>query len=130
MILLDTNICVYLLKARPLSVLARFASYHSGELAVSVVTAMELRVGALRASNPRRSVEVTGLLAKLHICPLGEDVVEPFARLKVSLQSAGQIIGPFDLLIAAHALTLGATVVTNNMREFQRVPGLKLQNWV
>jgi tRNA(fMet)-specific endonuclease VapC len=130
MILLDTNICVYLLKARPASVVARFSQYHAGELAVSVVTAMELRVGALRARNPRRAVEVRGLLSKLRIFPLGDEVVEPFAQVKVALQRTGQLIGPLDLLIAAQALSLGATLVTNNEREFRRVPGLVVDNWV
>ena len=130
MILLDTNICVYVLKTRPSSVVARFSDFHAGELAVSVVTAMELRVGALRARNPRRAVEVSGLLSKLRICPLGDEVIDPFAQLKVSLQRAGQIVGPLDLLIAAQALSLDATLVTNNEREFRRVPGLRVENWV
>ncbi len=129
MILLDTNICVYVIKARPAAVLARFNRHQAGDLGVSVVTAMELRVGALRAAHPNYAARVEALLAHLQVHPLGADVVEPFARLRADLLARGEVIGPFDTLIAAHALSLGATLVTNNEREFKRVAGLKVANW-
>jgi tRNA(fMet)-specific endonuclease VapC len=129
-ILLDTNICVYVLKARPAAVLERFNSHDPGELAVSVVTAMELRVGALRAVGTNWAPRVDTLLGMLQVLPVGEEVVDVYARTRVDLQLRGEIIGPLDLLIAAHALALGATLVTNNEREFKRVTGLAVDDWV
>lgn len=129
-ILLDTNICVYVVKARPASVLARFNDFEPGELAVSVITAMELRVGALRAAPTHYAGRVEVLLAQLDIQPLGPEAVEAYARTRLDLQTRGELIGPMDLLIAAHALSLNATLVTNNEREFRRVSGLRVENWV
>ncbi|WP_294000769.1 PIN domain-containing protein [Sphaerotilus sp.] len=130
MILLDTNICVYVIKTRPPEVLARFNDFEPEELAVSVVTAMELRVGALRASGTRYAGRVDALLGQLSVLPLGAEVVDFYSRTKVDLQRRGELIGPMDLLIAAHALGLGATLVTNNEREFRRIAGLRVENWV
>ena len=129
MILLDTNICVYVIKTRPPEVLARFNDFEPEELAVSVVTAMELRVGALRASGTHYAGRVDALLGQLSVLPLGEETVDFYSRTKVDLQRRGEVIGPMDLLIAAHALSLGATLVTNNEREFRRVAGLTVENW-
>jgi tRNA(fMet)-specific endonuclease VapC len=128
-ILLDTNICVYVLKSRPAAVLERFNHHDPGDLAISVVTAMELRVGALRAAGTNWPARVDTLLDMVQVVPLGNEVVDVYARIRVDLQRRGELIGPLDLLIAAHALALGATLVTNNEREFARVPGLTLANW-
>lgn len=129
MILLDTNICVYVIKARPAALFERFNAFEPGQLGVSVVTAMELRVGALRAAHAHVAARVEALLTRLTVHALSSEVVEPFAQLKTRLMAQGEMIGPFDLLIAAHALSLGATLVTNNRREFDRVPGLPVENW-
>ena len=130
MILLDTNICVYVIKTRPPEVLARFNDFEPQALAVSVITAMELRVGALRASATHYAGRVEALLGQLSVLPLGVEAVDCYSRTKIDLQRSGELIGPMDLLIAAHALSLGATLVTNNEREFRRVPGLRVENWV
>jgi tRNA(fMet)-specific endonuclease VapC len=129
-ILLDTNICIYVVKARPAAVLARFNDFVPGELAVSVITAMELRVGALRAAQTHYAGRVEALLEQLDVLPLGPAAVDAYARTRLDLQTRGEPIGPMDLLIAAHALSLGATLVTNNEREFCRVAGLRVENWV
>lgn len=128
--LLDTNICVYVIKTRPAEVLARFNAFEPGELAVSVITALELTVGARRASHTAYAKRVQALLAQLEVLPLGPEVAEAYATTRLDLQARGEPIGPMDLLIAAHALSLGATLVTNNEREFRRVTGLAVENWV
>jgi tRNA(fMet)-specific endonuclease VapC len=130
MILLDTNICVYVLKTRPPEVLERFNGFGREELAISVITAMELRVGAVRADGTHYPERVETLLGALEIVPLGVETIDVFAKTKVDLQRRGELIGPLDLLIAAHALSLDATLVTNNEREFRRVAGLRVENWV
>jgi tRNA(fMet)-specific endonuclease VapC len=129
-ILLDTNICIYVAKGRPAGVLEHFNAHEPGELAISVITAMELRVGTMKAgaaSKPARIVEA--LLARLRVLALDISAVDRYAALRLDLERRGLLIGPMDLQIAAHALALDATLVTNNEREFARVPGLKLANW-
>jgi tRNA(fMet)-specific endonuclease VapC len=130
MILLDTNICIYVVKGRPAAVLERFNAHEPGELAVSVITAMELRVGARKAGlDSRPARRVAALLQRLQVLPLGAEAIDHYASLRLALEGQGALIGPMDLLIAAHALALGATLVTHNTREFQRVPGLAFEDW-
>ena len=130
MYLLDTNTCIYAIRRRPPAVLARLNELTADDVALSVVVAMELEVGAMRAEARAYAPAVRRWLAAFKVLPLGDDAREHFARVKCELMARGQLIGPMDLLIAAHALALGATLVTNNEREFKRVKGLKLENWV
>ena len=132
MYLLDTNTCIYAIRRRPPVVQARLNAIGPDEVAMSVVVAMELEVGAMRAAEHGRiyAPAVRRWLAAFNVLPLGDDAREHFARVKCDLMNRGQMIGPMDLLIAAHALSLGATLVTNNQREFKRVKGLKIENWV
>jgi tRNA(fMet)-specific endonuclease VapC len=128
--LLDTNTCIYAIRRRPPSVLARLNALGSEAVALSVVVAMELEVGAMRAEAHAYAPAVRRWLAEFNVLPLDNSAREHFARVKCDLMARGLVIGPMDLLIAAHALALGATLVTNNEREFRRVKGLKLENWV
>lgn len=109
----------------------KFGSLAAGDTAVSAITICELLYGV---ENSRRPVEnkavLDRILMDLEIHPFGEAAASHFARLRVVLKRAGKPIGPMDTLIAAHALQLGACLVTNNTREFSRVPGLKTENWV
>lgn len=132
MILLDTNICVYLIRRRPDAVLDRLSEASSREeaVAVSVITAFELEVGALRAQGRRYSEAVRGFLAELDVLPLEDTARIAYGRLRTALERRGERIGAYDMLIAAQAISLGATLVTNNEREFRRISGLKVQNWV
>ena len=130
MFLLDTNTCIYAIRRRPLGVLARLNAIDPDQLALSVVVAMELEVGAMRAQARAYAPAVRAWLAVFNILPLQDAAREHYARIKCDLMVRGQLIGPMDLLIAAHALALGATLVTNNAREFKRVKGLKTENWV
>ena len=130
MYLLDTPICVYAIRRRPPGVQARLNTLDADEVALSVVVAMELEVGAMRAQAHAYAPAVRRWLAAFTVLPLGDDSREHFARAKCDLMTRGQMIGPMDLLIAAHALSLDATLVTNNGREFKRVKGLKIENWI
>ena len=130
MYLLDTNTCICAIRRRPPGVQTRLNELKAADVALSVVVAMELEVGAMRAQARAYAPAVRRWLAEFKVLPLGDDAREHFARVKCELMARGQLIGPMDLLIAAHALALGATLVTNNEREFKRVKGLKLENWV
>ena len=128
--LLDTNTCIYAIRRRLPAMRARLNALDPSTVALSVVVAMELEVGAMRAQGQAYAPAVRRWLAAFAILPLGDDSRVHFARVKCDLMARGQMIGPMDLLIAAHALAIGATLVTNNEREFKRVKGLKIENWV
>lgn len=128
--LLDTNTCIYAIRRRPPAVLARLNAIDPNEVALSVIVAMELEVGAMRAEAKAYAPAIRRWLAEFKVLPLGDDARSHFAQIKCDLMARGQLIGPMDLLIAAHALALGATLVTNNVREFKRVKGLRIENWV
>lgn len=131
MLLLDTNICVYIIRQRPEAVFRRLSVVSAaGEaVAVSVITAFELEIGALRAQGRRYSDAVRKFLSVLDVLPLDDTARVSYGRLRTALERRGQVIGAHDMLIAAHALAIGATLVTNNEREFRRVKGLKVENW-
>lgn len=127
--MLDTDICVYTIKNRPAVVRGAFSRY-SGQLCVSAVTAMELMFGAAKSSAPARTQEqVEGFLARLDVMDYDAGAASNTAELRGELGRSGTPIGPYDVMIAGHARALGLVLVTNNEREFQRVPGLRLENW-
>ena len=129
--LLDTNICIYIAKQRPPSVAKRFARLAVGEVGMSVITYGELRFGAGKSTLREQALEtISSLVALIPVVALDERVGETYGVLRARLESAGKPIGNNDLWIAAHALALGVTLVSNNTREFERVPKLKLANWV
>ncbi len=127
--LLDTNICIYLINNRPASVLARFHACAAGEVGVSIVTALELAFGVEKSASARNKLALEKFLAPLEILPLDAAALWHYARLRAHLESRGQTIGALDMQIAAHALGLDCVLVTNNRREFERVAGLRLDNW-
>ena len=128
--LLDTDICIYLQNHRSARVRQRFNELEPGDVGMSVVTYLELVYGALKSARPESNLAVAEALRE-HIPPqpLGENVAKHYGRLRTALERAGTPIGTFDLVIAAHALTLDLILVTNNTREFSRVKGLKVENW-
>lgn len=129
--LLDTNICIYVRRRRPVEVLARFSRLKSGEAALSLVTYGELMYGAAKMDSPppRASEQLQEFLDMIEVLPLPIEAGRTYGELRALLESKGQIIGNNDLWIAAHAICANLTVVTNNEREFQRVPDLKIENW-
>lgn len=127
--LLDTNICVYVIRRRPAVVKERLSELEGEGLALSVVTAMELEVGARRSEGTEYARQVAAFLSNVDILALDDAARVGYGALRFDLERRGVVIGPLDMLIAAHALALDATLVTNNEREFKRVKGLRVENW-
>lgn len=129
--MLDTDMCIYLKKHRPPSVVERFAQLQRGEVVISVVTYGELFTGALKSRQKEASLQnLQRLVNRLPIQALSVDVGETYACIRSVLETQGNIIGNNDVWIAAHAMTLGVTLVSNNTREFSRIEGLQVENWV
>ena len=128
--LLDTDVCVELLRRRQPALAARFARLPAGEAGLSVVTVLELTFGALKSARPEQNLAaVRALAGGLPVLALEATVADAYGRVRLELEKAGARIGANDLLIAAQALHQGVTLVTNNQREFSRVPGLRIENW-
>ena len=128
--MLDTNIVIYTIKNRPERVREVFKR-HSGQMAISAVTFGELIYGAERSSQPERNLnDIEGMIARLEVLPFDELAAAHFGQLRAELARAGTPIGPYDQMIAGHARALGLVLVTNNFDEFERVPGLRIENWV
>lgn len=129
--LLDTNICIYIAKHNPASVRERFRQYSASQLAMSVITLGELRFGAEKSPSKARAMTVINELASLiSIEELSDCAADHYGDIRASLQKSGQLIGNNDLWLAAHARSQDWILVTNNEKEFLRVDGLKVENWV
>jgi len=129
--LLDTNICIYIIKRKPLSVLKRFERLSADDVAMSMITLGELEYGAYRSQNSHKALNIIeALITYIPVIPCSEDVARHYADIRADLVCKGMMIGNNDLWIAAHARSLERTLVSNNLREFQRVAGLQLENWV
>jgi tRNA(fMet)-specific endonuclease VapC len=128
--LLDTNTCIYIINRRPEQVFEHFVGRCIGEIAISSITGAELAFGVDKSGSVRNRQALDKFLAPLEILPFDEAAMRRYGPLRSQLERQGQPIGALDLLIAGHALALDVTLVTNNLREFKRVPGLRLENWV
>jgi tRNA(fMet)-specific endonuclease VapC len=128
--MLDTNIVVYTIKNRPTTVKAAFEA-HYGQMCISSVTLMELIYGAEKSLRPERNLlDVEGLAARLDVLNYDDIAATHSGQLRAELAKAGTPIGPYDQMIAGHARSRGLILVSNNIREFERVPGLRLENWI
>lgn len=128
--LLDTNIAIYVIKRRPLAALELFNA-HSGQMAVSSITLAELLHGAEKSSAPERTLAVVeDFCSRLDVLAYGARAAQHYGSIRAALERAGQPIGVNDMHIAAHARSEGLTLVSNNLREFDRVPALQTANWV
>lgn len=130
MILLDTNICIYIINQKPPTVLERFKSFNAGEIGVSSIVAAELAFGVEKTNSNRNKQALNLFLAPMTIVPFDGACIWSYASLRSHLEKQGQPIGSLDTMIAAQALALDLPLVTNNLKEFSRVPKLKLENWV
>ena len=126
---LDTNICSYVLRRRPASMVERFAQLDRGQLWLSAIVAAELRFGAAKLASVQFSAAIEAWLAGFDVRPWPNGATHHYANIRVTLERAGQSIGGMDLLIAAHAMAEESVLVTNNVREFLRVPGLAVEEW-
>ncbi len=128
--LLDTNICIYVINARPAAVLARFVEHEVDGLGISAITASELYWGVCKSGSARNRTTLEKFLSPLAVLDYDLGAARKYGELRAYLEQQGTPIGPLDQQIAAHALALDITLVTNNVREFERVPGLRLENWI
>lgn len=130
-VMLDTNICIYLIKQQPPTVIERFLSQPVGEIGISSITAAELAYGVSKSRHVAKNRHaLEQFLIPLEVAAYDQAAAWSYGRLRGQLEAKGTPIGSMDMLIAAHALSLGVRLVSNNLREFRRVPGLRLENWV
>jgi tRNA(fMet)-specific endonuclease VapC len=128
--LLDTNICIAVMKGHPQAV-SRLMRYAPGECGISSVTAYELFTGVAKCRDPQRErVKISRLLSRVPVVPFDEPAAEHSAHVRATLEVKGMTCGPYDLLLAGHALALGLTFATNNVAEFLRVGGLAVEDWM
>jgi tRNA(fMet)-specific endonuclease VapC len=129
--LLDTNICIYIAKEKPLSVLKKFEKLEVGEVGMSIITYGELLFGAQKSHHPKKAqLLLQELVSLIPPLPMAVQAAKYYGDVRSKLEKQGKPIGNNDLWIAAHALTLELVLITNNVKEFSRVPHLKLENWV
>ena len=128
--LLDTNIVIYVLKRRPKEVLEIF-NRNASRMAISSITLSELIYGAEKSPNMDKNLEaIEEFVSHLDVLPYDAKASQHYGQIKAALEKRGEIIGENDIHIAAHAISQGLILVTNNLREFKRVPNLALENWV
>jgi tRNA(fMet)-specific endonuclease VapC len=128
--LLGTNIVIYVVKRRPIEVLTLFNRHH-GRMAISAITLAELIHGAEKSTNIEKNIAVVeDFVSRLSVLPYDDKAAWQYGSIRATLEKQGQPIGINDLHIAAHARSLGLTLITNNLGEFNRVPGLLVENWV
>lgn len=131
MYMLDTNICIYIIKQKPKSVIDKLKKMKNVNICISSITYSELLYGAEKSSNIAKNLlALTMFLSNIEILSYDESASIDYGIIRSKLEKQGKIIGPLDMLIAAHAKSLNITLVSNNLKEFERVDGLKLENWV
>lgn len=129
--LIDTNICIYLINAKPRAVAERFGQLNIDEVAISEITVSELQFGVTKSQHHNKNQErLAHFLRPFTVLPYQAPASHAYAQLRADLERRGQVIGALDMLIAAQAIAEDLILVTNNTNEFQRIVGLKLENWV
>jgi len=127
--MLDTNIVIYAMRAKPLSLKEIFTA-QAGRMCISTITYMELVYGVERSTRRNQNLKILeGFVARMDVLALDEKAAMHAGQIRSELAKQGSPIGPYDQLIAGHARSLGVVLVTNNEREFERVPGIRLENW-
>jgi tRNA(fMet)-specific endonuclease VapC len=128
--LLDTDICIEMIRGKSPALLTHLHRRKVGSVAISSITLAELQYGVAKSRDPEQNlIALVHFVAPLEVLPFDERVAAGYGKLRADLERSGQPIGPLDTLIAAHALAAKLTLVTNNQREFSRVPGLHVENW-
>lgn len=129
--MLDTNICIYIIKNRPPHVKQKFQEFYIGELCLSTITVSELLYGAYKSDFVEKNLKaIESFIMPFEIVEYDYQASNGYGKIRANLEKKGQVIGNMDMQIAGHALALDLVLVTNNTREFERVEGLKLENWV
>ena len=128
--MLDTNIIVYAKNSRPEEVLKKLSQYKPEELCISSIAMAELEYGVCNSSKPlQNKLALIAFLSSIEIIPFDANAAKEYGEIRYNLKTKGELIGANDMLIAAHAKSLGYTLVTNNTKEFERIDGLALDNW-
>jgi tRNA(fMet)-specific endonuclease VapC len=128
--MLDTNICIYIIKQKPAVVLERFKQSDISDISISSITLSELFYGVSKSPKPEQNLmALTQFVAPLDILPFGGEAAQYYGELRAHLEKQGTPIGSLDMLIAAHALSIAGILVTNNEKEFKRVLNLNIENW-
>ena len=129
--LLDTNICIYIIKKKPLQVIQKLQSLDISDVAISSITLSELEYGVSKsAAVEKNKLVLTQFLAPIETISFDDKAAEIYGNIRADLERKGTPIGPLDTLIGAHALSLGYTLVTNNTKEFERILNIELENWI
>ena len=129
-LMLDTNMCIYIIKQKPKKVIDNFRKLHFSAVGISSIVLSELEYGVVKSTKPAQNrLALTQFLAPLEILPYDDIAAFYYGKLGAHLQKMGTPIDSLDMLIAAHTLSVGCSLVTNNVSEFQRVPRLKILNW-
>jgi tRNA(fMet)-specific endonuclease VapC len=128
--MLDTNICIYIIKRKPQPVIERFLQTEISQIGISSITLSELLYGVSKSSKPdQNQIALAQFIAPLEILPYDEHAAQHYGDLRAHLERQGKPIGSLDMLIAAHSLSINSTLITNNEKEFIRIPNLKIDNW-
>lgn len=129
--MLDTNICIYIIKKQPENVLKKFKTLIPSDLCLSSITLGELEYGVQKSQHQHKNhIALQEFILPLSVLPFNEEAAVSYGHLRAALEKQGKPIGALDLIIAAHAKSLKLSLVTNNKKEFMQVPGLKIENWV
>lgn len=129
--LLDTNTCIYIIKRKPVEVFEKFSKFSLGEIAISSITLAELEYGVSKSQFVENNrIALFNFLLPLEILPYTQAATFFYGELRAKLEREGKVIGSMDMLIASHALSTNLILVTNNFKEFSRIPALKLENWI
>ena len=130
-VMLDTNTCIAIIKRKPVQVLRRFGAYKVGEIGISWVTLAELEFGVAKSQHVEKNqAALDEFVLPLETAIFDREVARVYGRLRATLEKKGTLIGSLDMMIGAHALSLGVTLVTNNTKEFSRIKGLTIVDWL
>lgn len=130
-LMLDTNICIYIIKQQPVAVLKRFLEYQIGDIGISSITLSELRYGVAKSTHQEKNAKALDeFITPLEVVSFDEEAAHVYGEIRATLERAGTPIGAMDMLIAAHAASLRIPLVTNNAREFERITSLKVVDWI
>lgn len=128
--MLDTNMCIYAIKERPISVVQELRKHNSSDVCISSITYAELMHGVEKSEQKNQNrMALALMLSPIKILGFDDKAAEEYGKLRANLEKKGQIIGPLDMLIASHAKSQGLTIVTNNTKEFERVDDLQIEDW-
>jgi len=129
-LLLDTNICIYIIKQQPATVIKHFLEYQVGDIGISSITLSELRYGVAKSTHREKNAKALDeFIIPLEVVSFDEDAAHAYGDIRATLEKSGTPIGAMDMLIAAHAVSLGIPLVTNNTREFARIPDINIIDW-